>query len=144
MKVESAGSCVIEAGTVTVVFIPMRSTATMAVKILVRLAGARAARVLDCQRKRPVSRLNSATSCAAMTGSGIGRNVGAVRGLLVGAGLTVGAGDSTGVGVLRRIRSGRRCGETSGIAEVSPVSGFVVRVWQGGAEWPRAVHRAPI
>src|SRR5438093_3527106 len=107
MKVESAGSCVIEAGTVTVVFIPMRATATMAVKILVRLAGARAARALDCQRKRPVSRLNSATSCAAMAGTAIGRIVGAGRGLLVGTGATVRAGDGTGVGLPTNRRSGR-------------------------------------
>src|SRR3989454_10635347 len=129
MKVESVGSCVIEAGTVTVVLIPMRSTATMAVKILVRLAGARAARGLDCQRKRPGSRVNSATSCAAMIGTGIGRKVDAGRGRLVGAGLTVGAGDSAGVGLLRGIRSGRRSSVTSGMAEVSPVSGSLARAW---------------
>src|SRR5438270_9008628 len=69
-----------EAGTVTRVFIPIRSVATIAVKILVRLAGAHPARALRCQRKRPVSRLTSATSCASTVGTGIGRRVAAGRG----------------------------------------------------------------
>src|SRR5213076_745031 len=128
MKVESAGSCVIEAGTVTVVFIPMRSTATIAVKILVRLAGARAARALDCQRKRPVSRLTSVTSWAAMTGTGSGRNVAAGRGILVGSGLTVPAGDGMGVGVETGTRSGRGPSMTSDIA-VRPVGGSLALAW---------------
>src|SRR5205823_8837605 len=120
MKVESAGSWLIDAGTVTVVFIPIRSTATMAVKILVRLAGARAARALDCQRKRPVSRLTSVTSWAAMTGTGSGRNVAAGRGILVGSGVTVRTGDGTGVGVETGTRSGRGPSVISGMAAVTP------------------------
>ena len=144
MKVESAGSCVIEAGTVTVVFIPMRSTATMAVKILVRLAGARAARALDCQRKRPVSRLTSVTSWAAMTGTGSGRNVAAGRGILVGSGVTVRTGDGTGVGVETGTRSGRGPSVISDMAAVSPVGGSLALAWWGGAAEPSALLSAPI
>src|SRR5436305_11475291 len=144
MKVESAGSCVIEAGTVTVVFIPMRSTATMAVKILVRLAGARAARALDCQRRRPVSRLTSVTSWAAMTGTGSGRNVAAGRGILVGSGVTVRTADGTGVGVETGTRSGRGPSVISGMAAVSPVGGSLALAWWGGAAEPSALLSAPI
>ena len=93
MKVESAGNCWIDAGTVTVAFMPIRSTATMAVKILVRLAGAQAACAFDCQRKRPVSRLMSATSWASIAGTGIGRVVGAGRAMTVGGTVGVGPGD---------------------------------------------------
>src|SRR5438552_11803316 len=143
MKVESAGSCVIEAGTVTVVFIPMRSTATMAVKILVRLAGARAARALDCQRKRPVSRLTSVTSWAAMTGTGSGRNVAAGRGILVGSGVTVRTGDGTGVGAETGTRSGRGHRVLGGVGAVSPVRGSLARAGGGGAGEHRAPVRAP-
>src|SRR5919108_1610430 len=94
MNVESAGSWLIEAGTVTVVFSPIRSTATMAVKIFVRLAGAHAARAFDCHRNRPVSRLKMTTSCASMAGTGIGRAVARDRGVTV-----TGAGDGVGIGL---------------------------------------------
>src|SRR5207237_3785957 len=107
----------------TVVFIPMRSTATMAVKILVRLAGARAARAFDCQRNRPVSRLTSATSWAATAGTGIGCAVATGRGRRVGAGdgVAVGAGTADG------IRSGRRSSCRRGIVHCSMLGGYTGR-----------------
>src|SRR2546427_8110017 len=75
----------------------------MAVKILVRLAGAQAARPFDCHRKRPVSRLTRATSCASIAGAGIGRSVGRGRATAAGSG---GVGDGPGDGVA----CGMRCG----------------------------------
>src|SRR2546430_10099543 len=95
MNVESAGSWRMESGTVTSVFIPIRSTATMAVKILVRLAGARAARPFDFHRKRPGSRVTGAASCASIAGAGVGRSVG--RGPATAAGRG-NFGDGPGVG----------------------------------------------
>src|ERR671937_355456 len=96
MNVESAGSWLIDVGTVTVALRPVRSTATMAVKIFVRLAGAQAGRVFDCQMKRPVSRFMSATSWASIAGTGIGGRVGSGRAT---AGVLVGEGDGVGGGL---------------------------------------------
>src|ERR1700681_3059710 len=104
MNAESAGNWRMESGTVTVVFIPIRSTATIAVKILVTLAGARGARPLDCQRRRPVSRLTRVTSCASIAGADIGRSVGAGRATAVAGG---GTAEGTGDGVAGGMRSGR-------------------------------------
>src|SRR5437660_3129407 len=130
MNVESAGNWRMEVGTVTVVFIPIKSTATIAVKIFVRLAGALGAWALDCQRKRPVSRLTSAISAAWITGAGIGRGTTAAR---VAAGWTrvaetVGAGVTLGVGM--RKRSDRRSTAwtgTSAAASAGVVVGWAAR-----------------
>src|SRR5437588_11972904 len=130
-----------EAGTVTRVFIPISSVATIAVKILVRLAGAHPARALRCQRKRPVSRLTSATSCASTVGTGIGRRVAAGRG---GDGVK-----GTAVGVDAGLagsspQSGRGRGADVRLAEASSrVVVAAVAGWGGAAE-PTAPAMAPI
>src|SRR5437588_8489550 len=108
-----------DAGTVTIVFIPMRSLATIAVKIFVRLARAHGVRALRCQRKRPVSRLPSATSCASMAGTGMGWRVAAGRGG-AGRGVEVATGAGVEVGLARNwLRSGRRSGASTTVAELT-------------------------
>src|SRR5689334_12163121 len=67
----------------------------MAVKILVRLAGAHAAPALRCHKKWPVSRLTRATSWASTAGTGMGRRVVAGRD---GVGVEVAAAEGVGVG----------------------------------------------
>src|SRR5256714_12439396 len=132
MNVESAGSWRMESGTVTSVFIPIRSTATMAVKILVRLAGARAARPFDCHRKRPVSRLTRATSCASIAGAGIGRSVGPGRATAAGSG---GVGDGPGDGVACGVRCGLGSPRSAGIEAAKRVGvSTVLDGWGGGAD----------
>src|SRR5712691_7536563 len=137
MNVEPAGNWRMESGTVTMVFIPIRSTATMAVKILVKLAGAHAARALDCQRKRPVSRLTRATSCASIAGAGIGRGVGAGRATAVGSGAT-GVGTGTGDGVTGGMRSGRGSAWSTGTEAAISVGGCA------GAAEPSVLLNAPV
>src|SRR6202035_735964 len=140
MNVESAGSCRIDAGTVTVAFIPIRSTATTAGKIFVRLAGAQAACAFDCQRNRPVSRLMRATSWASIAGSGIGRTLG-------GAGATVGMDAGVGDRGDEGATGWRRTGRGSGLSYGSPAvrdTGIAVAAsgWCGDAE-PSVLPSAP-
>src|SRR5207248_2507756 len=140
MKVESAGNCRIDAGTVTVALIPIRSTATIAVKILVRLAGAQRACAFDCHRKRPVSRLMSATSWASIAGTGIGRTAETGRAALANG--AVGTADGTGAGVMRRMCSGRGSGSSDGTAAVSDT--WLARAVVGGDVEPSELPSAPV
>src|SRR5712691_422888 len=143
MNVEPAGNWRMESGTVTMVFIPIRSTATMAVKILVKLAGAHAARALDCQRKRPVSRLTRATSCASIAGAGIGRGVGPGRATAVGSGAT-GVGTGTGDGVTGGMRSGRGSAWSTGAEAAVSVGVSIVLGGCAGAAEPSVLLNAPV